>query len=63
MDALKRSPKNEGSGPTPVRGAAKKSGKKTAGQTEQLPPTEGKKQARHLTKKTTRSGRKRQKAG
>jgi DNA end-binding protein Ku len=63
MDALRRSLKNEGSGPTPVHGAATKSGKKTASQTEMLLPIEGKKQARHPTKKATRSGRKRQKAG
>jgi DNA end-binding protein Ku len=66
MDALRRSLKNGGRGPTPVasrRGVAKKSRKKPADQTEMLPPIEGKKQARHPTKKVTRSSRKRQKAG
>jgi DNA end-binding protein Ku len=66
MDALRRSLKNGGSGPTPVasrRGAAKKSRKKPAGQTETLLPIEGKKQARHHTKKAARSSRKHQKAG
>jgi DNA end-binding protein Ku len=65
MDALRRSLKNDDSGPTPVasrRGAAKKSRKKPAGQTEMLLPIEGKKQARHHTKKAARSSR-RQKAG
>jgi len=66
MDALRRSLKNEDSGPTPVasrRGAAKNSRKKPAGQTEMLLPIEGKKQARPHTKTATRSSRKRQKAG
>jgi DNA end-binding protein Ku len=65
MDALRRSLKNDDSGPTPVasrRGAAKKSRKKPAGQTEMLLPIEGKKQVRHHTKKAARSSR-RQKAG
>jgi DNA end-binding protein Ku len=66
MDALRRSLKNEDSGPTPVasrRGAAKKSRKKPAGQTEMLLPIEGKKQARHHTKKAARLSRRHQKAG
>jgi DNA end-binding protein Ku len=66
MDALRRSLKNEGSGPTPVtsrRGATKESRKKPGGQTEKLLPIEGKKQARHHTKKAARSSRKHQKAG
>jgi DNA end-binding protein Ku len=60
MDALRRSLKNEDSGPTPVasrRGAAKKSRKKAAGQSEMLLPIEGKKQARHHTRKAPRSSR------
>jgi hypothetical protein len=66
MDALRRSLKHEDSGQTPVasrRGAAKKSPKKPVGKTEMLLPIEGKKQARHHTKKATRSSKKRQKAG
>jgi DNA end-binding protein Ku len=63
MDALRRSLKNEDSGPTPVasqRGAARKNRKKPAGQAEML---EGKKQARHHTEKATRSSRNHKKAG
>jgi DNA end-binding protein Ku len=66
MDALRRSLKNEDSGPTPVasrRGAAKNSPKKSARQAEKPLPIEGKKKARNHSQKATRSSGKRQKAG